>query len=1279
MRIAYNPKTAAALSQAPANNDITFDLSGLSIYVRGVRFKGTDTTYSVFKKHDENGGGYDGLVPVPDYNNGLFNRFLREDGTWQYITGTSDISVYQSEDDTSDFRPVILGLTHSADITELVNPVTGQVYVTAKIYACPSTGTLYATKLFSNSTIQGTQLISTITDKSPLVVSSTTKVTNLNADLLDGVHYQNILERNYSGTASSSTSTGWFRIASTLLPDNAGVSFILFIQRAYNYINNEAYAFSISISHYGGISITQLSGYANNRLITKIRVDWKSGSTAYIDLYISSSSSNNQYSWSTVGCATSYTSWTVNPTLVGTAYEFTTVDGCKSDRGFTGTLTGNATTANGLCSSGSAIGDANTVSSTDNVIRWYSTIPNATSNLPTAVGWQNGLLALPLHSNGITAQLYFSATKKPYFRSRQTDNWNEIAYVTDNVASATKLQTARTLWGQSFDGTANVDGDLTGVTNLTASGHVSDAGLGYISNRIQGIGWHTVARLSKWNYSADIYISNAYYYHPSQGLHIRIANGVIEVLSSGITTITKVRCIDEDVDIYYSVADFNPFFWRVIGNGCVNADGSISTKTGGYECVVNMGVSINSNLAVSGNVGIGTNSPVTKLHVVGQTAIYGTFFAGQNTNGTATIDAFSGFAFYGCDAVLDGAIKSSSYIAIHGKTGNVGIGTTNMLVKFNVAGDIAATGAVTSTGFKKNGSSDSYVLLGGGGHKLISDFATSEHTHAYLPLSGGHISGEITFGSIKTYNTTTESIVNYYNILHLNVRNNKLVISKMGTNGLTLDISNITSGSKTQYFQNLDGTIALTSDLSAYLPLAGGTMTGDIYAKNIQGKDDSNRIVFRHLDGQNCNNNYDLYLQYGQQNSVIYLNGLTYKIYNKGANYNGTSAYALNADKVDDYDESSFYRSSITKVDGETALSNIPVNRSGSYVLSHSGWTGAAHIFYAGSSNSTFGFVLPGGRKDLVRVISATDSNPSSWSYLGDLAYTSSNVASATKLTSSAGSSTIPIYFSDGKPVQCSTTLGVSITGNADTVDGQHFSYSNSSNSPTYLWATNSNGSSFLAARGSISVNYANSAGTASKVTVTDSTNKYKILGANGTESQSIYRLTATVGNAVRPIYLSGGTPTQCDYSFYGSSTQPIVLVAGYIYRNSNTAESNNWAFSGYKHDAVGGLSASASVSGGVACFTFGAVSGKTAYFIGACANHRTSAECTSSTSGDYSNVRSDGLFWFGTHATGRSIYIRACCTVDKGNDSTQSRPGAWQNWGGAVMSFSIIVIGYVS
>lgn len=40
------------------------------------------------------------------------------------------------------------------------------------------------------------------------------------------------------------------------------------------------------------------------------------------------------------------------------------------------------------------------------------------------------------------------------------------------VEKATKLATARTIWGQSFDGTGNVSGALTGVTDLTASGKI---------------------------------------------------------------------------------------------------------------------------------------------------------------------------------------------------------------------------------------------------------------------------------------------------------------------------------------------------------------------------------------------------------------------------------------------------------------------------------------------------------------------------------------------------------------------------------------------------------------------------------------------------------------------------------------------------------------------------------------------------------------------------------------------------------------------------------------
>ena len=56
---------------------------------------------------------------------------------------------------------------------------------------------------------------------------------------------------------------------------------------------------------------------------------------------------------------------------------------------------------------------------------------------------------------------------------------NDSGYITSsasisgNAGSATRLQTARTIWGQSFNGTGNVSGALSGVTTIAASGQVS--------------------------------------------------------------------------------------------------------------------------------------------------------------------------------------------------------------------------------------------------------------------------------------------------------------------------------------------------------------------------------------------------------------------------------------------------------------------------------------------------------------------------------------------------------------------------------------------------------------------------------------------------------------------------------------------------------------------------------------------------------------------------------------------------------------------------------------
>ena len=75
--------------------------------------------------------------------------------------------------------------------------------------------------------------------------------------------------------------------------------------------------------------------------------------------------------------------------------------------------------------------------------------------------------------------LSWANANRIYYRSLRDngDNWlgwNELAFITDNVASATKLQTARTLWGQSFNGTKNVSGDMSNVGNIdTNYAHVN--------------------------------------------------------------------------------------------------------------------------------------------------------------------------------------------------------------------------------------------------------------------------------------------------------------------------------------------------------------------------------------------------------------------------------------------------------------------------------------------------------------------------------------------------------------------------------------------------------------------------------------------------------------------------------------------------------------------------------------------------------------------------------------------------------------------------------------
>lgn len=79
-----------------------------------------------------------------------------------------------------------------------------------------------------------------------------------------------------------------------------------------------------------------------------------------------------------------------------------------------------------------------------------------------------GLLTVNLNGDykGQIVFPYGSNYEHIRFRSQVYENgiiwkgWRKLAYIDDNVASATKLKTARTIWGQSFDGTGNVTGNI---------------------------------------------------------------------------------------------------------------------------------------------------------------------------------------------------------------------------------------------------------------------------------------------------------------------------------------------------------------------------------------------------------------------------------------------------------------------------------------------------------------------------------------------------------------------------------------------------------------------------------------------------------------------------------------------------------------------------------------------------------------------------------------------------------------------------------------------------
>ena len=221
-------------------------------------------------------------------------------------------------------------------------------------------------------------------------------------------------------------------------------------------------------------------------------------------------------------------------------------------------------------------------------------------------------------------QMLFGTTNGNLFHSYSTngaawDSWKQIAFTNSNVASATKLETARTIWGQSFDGTGNVSGLLTSVTGIHMTGNLM-LGSGEVGPYLNknGVSIHNAS--NAWAADALKFDAsgNAAFYHnvgigttsPGAPFHVHGPSGEVARISQ-VSNYTAGS--GPELSFYNSgsekLASVRGVFDRASGQ---YGNLLLGTRTSDAA-----GVTTKMTILYNGNVGVGTPSPAYKLDVAG--------------------------------------------------------------------------------------------------------------------------------------------------------------------------------------------------------------------------------------------------------------------------------------------------------------------------------------------------------------------------------------------------------------------------------------------------------------------------------------------------------------------------------------------------------------------------------------------------------------------------------------------------------------------------------------
>ena len=375
------------------------------------------------------------------------------------IVGTKQSTAYLTADDTANVYFNVGGRTSLVinNTEACIRP--GNSY--NNIFALGKSAARWSNVYSVLGNFSGQITSSVATGTAPLAVASTTLNTNLNADLLDGQqgswYQQNCLR--FRRVKAASSADGIKPDADT---DLTGGGML------YNYTSNIYWVNAPAGMTYG--QILMLTSAASNNLAGQLAWDINHNSTTptrYLWWRAASSTHGFQADWHQIAF--------IDSTVAASTYLT-----AKS------TPTGGSalTWYSGQPTIGTAAGNAYKGSSS-NINLW--SFPDGGTSATTIAN----IMTLRLGWNATYwADIFTSPNYDRIWYRRVSAGtagaWRKLAFLDDKIPNAehadladnaTKLQTARTLWGQSFNGSANVSGNMSDVGNLMpATGWTSNFG-----------------------------------------------------------------------------------------------------------------------------------------------------------------------------------------------------------------------------------------------------------------------------------------------------------------------------------------------------------------------------------------------------------------------------------------------------------------------------------------------------------------------------------------------------------------------------------------------------------------------------------------------------------------------------------------------------------------------------------------------------------------------------------------------------------------------------------